>query len=118
VACGNKERGKRYRGAANPNWQNGYTEANGYIYRRVRLGSGGAGQAYRAEHHIVWEEAHGQSLPGGWVVHHLNGIKDDNRPENLAAMSRHEHHKHPREALRPYEERIRLLEEQVRKLGG
>ncbi|MCH8990540.1 MAG: HNH endonuclease [Acidobacteria bacterium] len=71
------------------------------------------GAAYRPEHRIVWEQTHGQTLPSDWVVHHLNGVKDDNRPENLAAMPRHEHHTHPRKALGPYEDRIRELEQRL-----
>ena len=76
------------------------------------VGSMGGG-AYRPEHRIVWEQTHGQTLPSTWVVHHLNGVKDDNRPENLAAMPRHEHHTHPRKALVPYEERIQELEQRL-----
>lgn len=80
----------------------------GYVYIHV-----GGKQRYKFEHHIVWEEANGP-LPRGWVIHHLNGIKTDNRLENLAGMPRHEHHKHPREALVPYEERIKSLESMLR----
>jgi len=49
---------------------------NGYVY----------------EHWIIWEQAHNKPLPDGWVVHHLNGIRHDNRPENLAGMPNHKHH--------------------------
>jgi hypothetical protein len=33
-------------------------------------------------------------------VHHLNGARDDNRPENLVAMTKSEHGRHHREAQR------------------
>ena len=114
LVCANKDRGERYRAEASPSWKGGITHVNGYVYHRVRQGVGGA--AYRAEHDLVWEKAHGEPLPKGWVVHHLNGIKDDNRNENLLALPRQAHHRYPREALRPYEERIRQLEEELQQL--
>jgi hypothetical protein len=109
-ACGNKERGARQTGENNPTWKGGRTKSSdGYIFVRHKHGR----SAYRGEHIVVWEQKEGRPLPQGWVVHHLNGIKTDNRPENLAGMPRHEHHSHPREALRPYEHRIRELERQL-----
>lgn len=50
-------------------------------------------QGYTPEHVWVWEQGHGTFLPDDWVVHHLNGVGDDNRPENLAAMPRNSHNK-------------------------
>lgn len=89
------------------NYKGGKTlSQDGYVFVRVD----GRKHAYRGEHIVVWEQAHGRPLPQGWVVHHLNGVKTDNRPENLAGMPRHQHHKHPREALVPYEQRIAYLE--------
>lgn len=108
--CDNQTRSFLYLGENNPNWRMGRTMSSGYVRIRVTPDKI-ASKAYRLEHHVVWEQHSGKPLPKGWVVHHLNGVKDDNRPENLAAMPRNEHHTHPREALRPYEARIRELEQ-------
>ena len=66
---------------------------------------------YVAEHILVWEAANNQLLPLGWHIHHLNGIKDDNRPENLVAMKAGEHvHQ-----AAPFKKRIRELEEELKR---
>lgn len=118
--CDNRERRTRHVGEGNPNWKQGRSvDGGGYIVVRTKVGSPGKGKGgyYTAQHRLVWEQSHGQPIPKGFVVHHLNGIKTDNRPENLVAMSRHYHHHHPREALRPYETRIAALEEYIRSIG-
>lgn len=67
-------------------WRGGYRiHPSGYIEKWV------APYKYKREHIIIWEETHGMLLPKGWVVHHLNGVKDDNRPENLIAMPTRKH---------------------------
>lgn len=46
---------------------------------------------YVMEHIFVWEKESGIPLPDNCCVHHLNGIKDDNRIENLSVMLRKAH---------------------------
>ena len=118
LPCENKARVGRYVGNSNPNWKEGRTKSQGYVQVRIKSGTPGKGKGafYRPEHHIVWEEFNGKPLPKSWVIHHLNGVKDDNRIENLAAMPHNEHHHHPREALREYEKRIKDLEDKLAEL--
>ena len=67
---------------------------------------------YIWEHIAVWEEYHHRNVPKGYLIHHLNGIKMDNRPLNLVAMKAGEHI-HQGE---PYKKRIRQLEIENRQL--
>ncbi|MCJ7828976.1 MAG: HNH endonuclease [Dehalococcoidia bacterium] len=112
-ACENKRRGKYQKGEGNPNWRGGKTHNNGYIY--LRTNRSGKKHCYQAEHIVVWEQANGR-LPDGWVIHHLNGVRDDNRLENLAGMPRKQHN--PLLITKPYQNRIRQLEAELSKLAS
>lgn len=46
-------------------------------YRQLSIG----GKFYYA-HRVIWEHFNGQ-IPEGFVIDHINGVKDDNRIENL-----------------------------------
>ncbi len=67
-----------------PNWKGGrITDNDGYIKVRFpkhpRSDSGG----YVLEHILVAEQALGEYIPKGHVIHHINGNRSDNRIENL-----------------------------------
>lgn len=57
-------------------------------YLNVKVG----GKTY-SEHKLVWERANGP-VPPGYVVHHKNHVKRDNRLENLQLMTHEEHSRH------------------------
>jgi len=67
---------------------------------------------YIQEHRLVWEQTHNRKLAKGWIVHHINGTRDDNRPENLIAMPDRRH----KALLTVRAEKIRHLEAEVGKL--
>jgi hypothetical protein len=106
-------RGTTFSGERNPQWRGGkYKDPDGYIrvlnYNHHRANSHG----YVLEHIAVWEEYHKKQLPKGYLIHHLNGIRSDNRPQNLLAMKNSEHI-HQTE---PFKKRIRELEIENRQL--
>jgi hypothetical protein len=65
-----------------------YLDCYGYIRVKVVPGKG----HWRLQHLLVMESLIGRPLAAGEMVHHINGARDDNRPENLhLCSSRSEH---------------------------
>lgn len=70
---------------------------------------------YVFEHIVVFEQATGISVPKGCCIHHLNGIKDDNRIENLCLMSHGAHTAMHHLGTKRSEETKRKISERMKK---
>jgi HNH endonuclease len=68
----------------NNNWRGGRkVTKRGYIVIKKRGHPRTDIEGYAFEHILVMEQKLGRPIQRYEVVHHINGIKDDNRPENL-----------------------------------
>jgi len=98
--CSNSHKGK-YQMATNPpdqkgeknsNYKGGRYKKDGYIMV-LNHEHPNNNYGYVPEHRLAMEEYMGRYLTADEVVHHINGVKDDNRIENLKVMSREEHNR-------------------------
>lgn len=79
-------------GKEHPDWKGGRRLSNGYVFiYNPDHPRASKRKKVVAEHILVWEQTHGKLLPDGWIVHHLNGIKNDNRPVNLVGLPGKKH---------------------------
>ena len=79
-------------GDKNPKWKGGKTyNYSGYVYVLDKDNPEANEKGYIFEHRKVMREHIGRELEKHEVVHHINGIRDDNRIENLELLSRGEH---------------------------
>lgn len=86
-------------GEKSTGWKGGRftTKRDGYVFiyqpehpNAKRSGTGGGG--YVLEHRLVMEKILGRYLLPDEDVNHINGKKDDNRPENLTVVRHYAHY--------------------------
>lgn len=82
IKISNSRKGKQT-GRDNPKWNSGRRTYCGY-YALLKPGHPFVNKAgYVYEHRLIMEEKIGRFLLPGEIVHHKNGIKKDNKIENL-----------------------------------
>lgn len=105
------------RGSENHNWKGGkirkkeYKSNKSYIYLRFPEHPHAMSNGYFAEHRYIMEQKLGRYLSKNEHIHHINGIKDDNRIENLELVNGHTHN-----LITMMESRIKTLENENKEL--
>ncbi len=84
------------RGKDHPNWKGGkYEVKNGYVFIKAEDHPFRDAAGYVPQHRLVMEKHLRRFLKTQERVHHINGIKNDNRIENLLLFkSEGEHSRH------------------------
>lgn len=86
-----KKMSDMFKGKNNPAWRGGKHLSRGYVC--VYVNNHPFVKQYAFEHRIVMEKHIGRVLLPKEVVHHINGICEDNRIENLMLFSSQSEHR-------------------------
>lgn len=108
-SCHNNWMSKNQKLSNCPSWKGGrFKTIDGYIKIYLPSHPNSSSDGYIFEHRLVMEKFLGRYLTKDELVHHLNGIRDDNREENLGITNIHTHEKKTLQKLRTL--RIQELE--------
>lgn len=111
---------RRGKSGNHPSWKGGRWKQYGYIFIKIEPDDPMIGMArktakgftyYIAEHRLVMARHIGRPLKPEEHIHHLNGIRDDNRLENLSILDNKTHDK--RSFVHALQNRIRELERNI-----
>lgn len=92
--CSFSCRSTGYRGDGNPKWRGGKSiDKSGYVYIYAPWHPYANKDGNVMEHRLVMESMIGRHLEPQEVVHHINRIEGDNRPENLQLFANNGEHK-------------------------
>ena len=116
-------------GPGSPTWRGGRVMKSGYVYVRVYpdnpfFESMANKLGYVAEHRLVMAEHLGRPLKPTEIVHHKNGVKTDNRIENLQLFVSLEEHgkalqeRHPHPGYESVEKLTQAFFERLKSLLG
>jgi hypothetical protein len=100
---------REQRGEKHPGWKGGTFISEGYRHVLIRdlpesdqalVQPMATKSDYILEHRLVMARTLGRPLTRKETVHHVNGVRLDNRPENLELLGNSEHSKMHREMVR------------------
>ena len=100
-------------------WGVGKMRSGGYEYIKIPNHPFATKSGYVMEHRLVMEQQLGRLLEPHEVVHHINGNRIDNRPENLVVIYQRQHIRDHKTPTVKWEnlENIQWLNEQFKTLG-
>jgi hypothetical protein len=84
-------KGRFIKGERNISWKGGKNYDNQGYVRIWKPDHPFNNFGYVLEHRLVIEKKIGRFLKKSEVVHHINGVRDDNKVKNLIIMTRHIH---------------------------
>ena len=77
----------------NPNWKGGVIYERGYRLIFIPEYNTNTSCSYEYEHRLIMEKHLGRKLKSTEIIHHINGIRDDNRIENLMLFKSNSEHR-------------------------